>query len=241
MNYKKENKITKKVVITGSSGCVGSILKRGLSGFFNCYLVDIKETNRNKAFNLDIYNEYEKLVNVFKDKDVVLHLAWNFFEDFPKETIDFKNKVMAENAYKAAIEAGVKRIIMASSVHANDYALAKNSKKIFAENSWPDSPYGASKIYIESLGKYFSSRYELEVICIRFGGVNCEDQVIYEEDPNYDKVLLYSKDCVDLIKLCIQIKKVPNNFQIFTAVSNNKNRVHPINNFLGWKPKFPKK
>lgn len=241
MNYKKENKIKKKVVITGSSGCIGSILKKGLSDFSDCYLIDIKEKNGKKTFNVDISKEYKKLVNIFKNKDIVLHLAWDFFEDFPKETINFRNKLMAENVYRAAIEAGAKRVIMASSVHANDYALVENNRKVFPENPWPDSPYGASKIYIESLGKYFSRQHGLEVVCIRFGGVNLEDKIIYEEDQNYNKVLLYKKDCIDLIKLCIQTKKVPDNFQVFAAVSNNKNRVHSISNFLAWKPKFPQK
>lgn len=241
MNFKKENKNRKAVVITGSSGRIGSILQSGLADFSNCYLVDVKEKNGKKTFNVDISKEYNKLVNIFKKKDIVLHLAWDFFEDFPKDTINFRNKLMAENVYRAAVEAGVKRVIMASSVHANDYALIKGNKKVFPENSWPDSPYGASKIYIESLGRYFSRKYELEVICIRFGGVNSRDRVIYEEDPNYDKVLLYKKDCIDLIKRCIEVKMVPDNFQVFAAVSNNKNRVHSINNFLAWKPKFPQK
>lgn len=241
MNYKKENKIKKAVVITGSSGCIGSILKKGLSGFSDCYLIDIKEKNGKKTFNVDISKEYRKLVNIFKKKDIVLHLAWDFFEDFPRETINFRNKLMAENVYKAAIESKVKRVVIASSVHANDYTLVKNNRKVSPENPWPDSPYGASKIYIEFLGKYFSRQYGLEVICIRFGGVNLKDEVIYEEDPNYDKVLLYKKDCIDLIKLCILAKRVPNNFQVFAAISNNKHRVHSINNFLAWKPKFPQK
>lgn len=241
MNYKKENKIQKDVVITGSSGCIGSILKKGLSRFFNCYYIDIKEKNSKNTFRVDISNEYNKLLEIFKGKSVVVHLAWDFFEDFPKETINFRNKLMAENIYKAAIEARIKRVIIASSVHANDYAFIKNNKKVFPENPWPDSPYGASKIYIESLGKYFSRKYGLEVICVRFGGVNLRDKIIYEEDPNYDKVLLYKKDCVALIKLCIQVKIVPDNFQVFAAVSNNKSRIHSINNFLDWRPKFPKK
>lgn len=237
----KKNKFAKKVVITGSKGCIGTILKEGLSDFFDLYLIDIKEKNENHAFNVDISRQYKKIVSILKNKDVILHLAWDFLEDFPKETIDYKNKLMVDNIYKAAAESGVKRIIMASSVHANDYSSAKTEKKISSEeNPWPDSPYGASKIYMEALGKYFSKRHKLEVICVRFGGINFKNRVIYEEDINYDKVLLYKKDCIDLIKLCIQTEKVPNNFQVFTAVSNNTNGVHSVNNFLGWRPKFPK-
>jgi nucleoside-diphosphate-sugar epimerase len=229
----------KSIIITGSRGCVGSILQDGLSNVFNLYFLDLKEKNTQKTFNIDIAKEYKRLVKIFKNKDIIIHLAWDFTEDFPRETIILQNKLMAENVYSAAVEAGVKRVIIASSVHANDYSTIKNKKDFISKNPWPDSPYGASKIYIESLGRYYAKYHALEIICIRFGGINRENNIIYKEDPNYDKVLLFKNDCINLIKSCILVKKVPNNFQVFTAVSNNKNRVHSIKNFLGWRPKFP--
>lgn len=228
----------KRIIITGSRGCVGSILQDGLSNIFDLYLLDLKEKDTKKTFIIDIAKEYKKLVKIFKNKEVVIHLAWNFAEDFPGETIIPQNKSIAENVYFAAVEAGVKRIIVASSVHADDYSKIKRKKIFISRNSLPDSPYGASKVYIESLGKYFAKYHRLEIICVRLGGINRDNNVIYKEDPNYDKVLLFKKDCIDLIKSCIIAKKVPNNFQVFNAVSNNKNRVHSIKNFLGWRPKF---
>ena len=235
-----KNSNLKKVVITGSKGHIGSILIKDLADEFDFYLIDIKEKDSKKTFKIDLLEEYQKLVDVFRGKDAVIHLSWNFFEDFPKETIDYKNKSMVENVYKAAIESGVKRVIVASSVHANKYSLSKNRKNFDIRYPLPDSPYGASKIYIEVLGNYYAKHHNLEVICLRFGGLNNRDVPIFEEDPLYDKVLLYKQDAVDLVRACIQTKRVPNNFQILTAVSNNKNRVHIIKNFLGWQPKLPK-
>ena len=91
------------------------------------------------------------------------------------------------------------------------------------------------------MGRYYSRKHGLEVICIRFGGVNEKDEVKFNEDPLYDKVLLYKKDFVQLIRMCIEVEKVPNNFAVFHAVSNMKGRVHALENFLGWKPNFPNK
>jgi len=229
----------KRIIITGSQGCIGTILQDGLINIFDLYLLDLKEKNTQKTFNIDIAREYNRLVKILRNKDIIIHLAWDFKEDFPREVIIPQNKFMAENVYSAAAEAGVKRIIIASSVHADDYSKIKNKKDFISRNPWPDSPYGASKVYIESLGKYYAKYHALEVICIRFGGINRGNKIIYKEDPNYDKVLLFKKDCIDLIESCILAKKVPNNFQVFTAVSNNRNRVHSIKNFLGRRPKFP--
>ena len=229
----------KRIIITGSKGCIGSIVKKGLKDF-DLFLLDLKEKTSGNAFKIDIANEYDRLKDLFRGKDVILHLAWNFFEDFPKETIDPNNKKMAENIYRAAVKAGVKRVVVASSVHANDYSEESVERDFDNGYPCPDSPYGASKIYIESLGKYYAKHRNLEVICVRFGGVNKSDVSIYREDPNYDKVLLYQKDCLDLVDACIRVEDIPGNFQVLTAISNNKNKVHKIKNFLNWRPNFPK-
>lgn len=234
-----KNHQKKKIVITGSCGSLGNILKKGLK----CYdlsFIDLNENGSKKHFKVNIVKELSKVIDIFKNNDVGIHLAWNIKEDFPKETVDQNNKKMAENIYKAAVKAKIKRLIIASSVHANDYSQLQR-KNYDIEYPCPDSPYGASKVYIESLGRYYAKNYNLEIIFIRLGGVNKRDIPLFNEDPNYNKVLLYKKDFIEIIKKCIEVIKIPNNYQIFTAISNNKNKVHQINNFLQWKPKLPTK
>lgn len=229
----------KKVVITGSEGQIGSILKSGLGKDFELYLIDKRAKKKKNNYRLDISKEYKKLKSVIKSKDAIIHLAWDNFEDFPNDRIVSDNKLMAENVYRAASEVKLRRIIIASSVHANDCCI-KQGKLISAlDNPCPDTPYGASKIYIESLGKYYAKHHGLQVICIRFGGINPGNKVMYKEDPNYDKVLLYKEDCINLIRKCINTKKVPSNFAVFYAISNNANRIHSVKNFLNWKPIYP--
>lgn len=206
ITYKNLNS-KQKVVITGSEGRIGSILKSGLKKDFDLYLIDKKAKDRKNTYKFDITKEYRRLKSIVKSKDAIIHLAWNNFEDFPNDNIVQDNKLMAENVYRAASEVGLKKIIIASSVHADDYCI-KRKKPIFAlDNLCPDTPYGASKLYIESLGKYYAKHYNLQVICIRFGGINPRNEIIYEEDLNYDKVLLYKEDCINLIRKCISIQK----------------------------------
>ncbi len=230
-----------KVVITGSEGNIGSILQRGLSDDFDLYLIDKKSSIGINHFRIDIVSDRGRLKSVLKSKDVLIHLAWDNKEDFPNEEIVPENKTMAENIYRISREVGLKKVIIASSVHADNYSNNGENLISATRSPYPDGPYGASKTYIENLGKYYSQRYGLQVICIRFGGVNLNDEVLYNEDPEYDKVLLYKEDCIDLIKKCLYVKKVPSNYAVFYAVSNNLNRIHSINNFLNWQPKFPKK
>lgn len=228
--------LRKKIVITGSSGSIGTILCSGLEKDFDILRID-RIAKDSPTVLLDLTKEHERLKSYLRSQDVIIHLAWNMNEDFPNETIVAENKTMAENIYREAIAMGVPRVIIASSVHAADYSHCHPGDDLEPTcNHGPDSPYGASKIYIEALGRYFASAYNLEVICIRFGGVNASDEIRYREDPFYDRVLLYQEDCLNLLRRCVLTKRVPKKFEVLNAVSDNKKRVHSIDNFLQWKP-----
>jgi len=230
-----------RIVITGSQGSLGKILQDGLCDTFNLLCID-KVSDSKKTLLLDIASDYEKFRDILKNDDIIIHLAWNTLEDYPNENIIQENKLLAENVYRAAAEKNISRVVIASSVHANDYSKVPTGTFISSESEcWPDTPYGATKIYIEHLGRYYSMKRGLEVICVRFGGVNKRNEIRINEDSLYDKVLLYKEDFLRLIKMCIEAEKVPENFAVFYAVSNMQGRVHDLNNFLGWQPEFPNK
>lgn len=228
----------KKIIITGAAGRIGTILLDGLKEKYSLTLLDKKKLNFKNTVKIDIAKNYNRLIKIFKNHQIVIHLAWDNREDFPGEVIVSENKIMAENIYWASIKSGVERVIIASSIYTDDYSN-KNKPKLISPGKipWPDSPYGATKLYIEALGRYFAKKYGLEVVCVRFGGINPEDKILYNEDPNYHKVWLSSQDCVNLIVKCIEAERVPNNFVIFYAVSNNANRIHDISNPFNWAPK----
>ncbi len=228
----------KRVLITGSQGSLGSILRQGLRDSFLLSCIDVVASGET-TITIDLAREYNKLKKIAKNQDAIVHLAWDTREDYPNENIVPANKTMAENMYRAAVEVGVPRVIVASSVHANDYSKVNAGDELSASaESYPDTPYGATKKYIESLGRFYANKYSLEVICPRFGGINKNNEVRFEEDPLYDKVLFYKEDFVNLVSHCLTIKAVPNNFCVFYAVSNVKGRLHSLENSLNWKPSF---
>jgi len=216
----------KKIAITGAKGVIGSILRRGLSDY-KITPIDLPE--------IDV-RDYEKLLEIFPGHDVVIHLAWDTkTENYKSGRINPDNILMTYNVYRAAIETKIPRVIMASSVHADNFYNWKKQELMSVDRvPVPDSPYGASKVFMEALGRYFASK-GLEVICIRFGGVNPENKPPL--DDFYErKVWLSHKDCISLIKRCIEARKIPNNFLIIYGVSNNTNRIHNYSNPLGWVP-----
>jgi len=217
----------KKLAITGSDGTIGTVLKKNLSDYV-ITPIDLPD--------IDVRN-YDRLLEVLPNHDAVVHLAWDAKnENFRNCKINPDNSLMFYNIYRSAIETKVPRVIMASSIHADNFYLWRDKKLLTPDVIiGPDSPYGASKVFMESLGKYYSQN-GLEVICLRFGGVNPEDKVDIGED-GYNKVWLSHKDCVELVRTCIEAKKISNNFLIIYGVSNNTERVHDYSNPLNWIPR----
>ena len=211
------------IAVTGSRGVIGKVLLAGLQEF--------SITSLNLP-DVDVRN-YEQLLKCFKGIDTVIHLA----KSRDKGEGDVSNAddlLMMRNVYKAALAAKVSRVIMASSVHADNFYDRKGSEKISVDRiPEPRSAYGSDKVETEILGKEYSKK-GLEVICIRFGGVNAADKPP-KDDYWEDAVWLSHKDCVAAIRACLAKDKIPNNFVVFYAVSNNKNMVHDTSNPLGWK------
>lgn len=215
-----------KVLITGSGGVVGSILRTQLP--FEITEYDLPRfTVTNQA----------QLMEASRGHDAVIHLAWNKkHDDWLSENLNPENISSCLNVYEAAHQAGVKRVIIASSVHADDFVGPHIQAPLdpYALPT-PDSPYGASKCMIEALGRYYAHAKGLSVVCIRLGGINKLDTPP-DHPVSERQVWLSQSDCVNLINASIQAETVPNNFAIVYAVSNNNGLIHDLTNPFGWQP-----
>ena len=216
-----------KVFLTGASGVIGTIIRSQLPQY-DFLPFDLP--------NHDARN-YNVVLTAIAGCEAAIHLAWDTkIEDWKTAKINPDNGLMTFNVYAAALTAGVERVIMASSVHAQDYAHWTGPDLIdpYALPT-PDSPYGASKVFMEALGRYFSKK-GLEVICIRFMGLNVDDRPS-RDDPDGKKKWFSHKDCGELIKAILEAPSIPHNFVIVHGVSNNAGRMHDISNPFGWLPK----
>lgn len=225
------------ILITGGNGTIGSIISAPLAVEHNVLLADLTCTEQKNCMCLNIANEYKNLLDIcmMKEIDIIIHLAWDFTEDFPGFHSEISNKLGAENVLRAATESSVSRVVLASSVHANEYSSTEKILSV-ANDSYPDTPYGASKLYIEALGKAYAYTKGLEVIAVRLGGVNINDEVRLEEDPLYDKVLLCKEDCISLFKKAVDCSDIQSGYTCFYAISNNSGRIHDTKNSIGWEP-----
>ncbi len=218
----------KKVLITGSGGVIGTVLKKSLPHETTDF--DLPHNNAEEYSHL-----YDKAVG----HDAIIHLAWDFNQDgFIGDSLNEDNALISFNVYQAAVDAGVKRVIMASTVHADKFAgrdPGMPKLKPF-DLPLPDSPYGAGKVMMEALGRYYADSKGLEVICIRFGGVN-KDNIPPNSPYSEQQVWLSHNDCASLISACLDAETIPYNYTIVYGISDNKDRLHDLENPFGWEPK----
>lgn len=214
-----------KIAITGAKGIIGGVLREGLADF-ELTPIDLPE--------VDVRN-IEDLANAISNHDVIIHLAWDTKSDnWRSQNINPDNLQMVVNVYRAAKEKNVKRVIMASSVHADKYRTWEgNGLMLPNQTPTPDSPYGASKVFMETLGRYFAE-LGLEVVCVRFGGVTPNNKPW--QDQIERRAWLSHNDCVDLIKHIIEAERIPNNYSLIYGISRNSSRIHDYSNPFGWEP-----
>lgn len=221
----RENCNMKKILLTGSQGILGTIIRKKIRNYLFTPL-DLPEAN---------IRNYDQLLELSHGHEIIMHFAWDSKNESSFTTgISFDNPLMAYNVYRVAIEAKIPRVIIASSIHADDYDLRGNDELLSPYRlPSPKNPYGATKVYIEALGRYYAKQ-GLEVVCLRLGSVT-PNNLPYNISSGCR--FLTHRDLIELLKCCIEAKNIPDNYVIIYGVSNNTGRVHSIQNPFGWIPK----
>ncbi len=214
----------KKILITGHKGVVGQVLLAHLKSEYEITGFDIPEKD---------VTDMDMLKIQVKGFDAIIHLAMDPVVGFMNENYNPGDLTMVYNIYKVATDNKIPRVIMFSSIHADEYKLDSSVLKTTHTIPSPDSPYGAYKVYMEALGRFYAKK-GLEVIIVRLGGVTKDDSM--EEEEGFEKVYLSHKDLVSMVRQMIEVAEIKGNYELFYGVSNNQRRVHDNSNNIGWIP-----
>lgn len=245
-----------RIGITGAAGTIGSVLMRYLGERYEVVGIDRNDTP--DVIPLDMVKEPERIAEVFKGVDVIVHLAWDTREaGAALSPVLPENKTMAETVLDAAYHRKIPRVILASSVHAafgfvfaapggwsddrrtgafidgpETHARLHRAPRVrVADGFYPLGVYGASKVYMEALGSAYAAR-GLRVIAVRFGNVRRDDS--HGEYPFW----LSHRDCGQFIERCMSVEDAPPLLTLF-AVSDNTRNPFDINDaraMLGYDP-----
>jgi len=225
-----------KVLVTGSSGLIGSMLVNTLADSFELSALDARSSDNAPDVPTLIADgsDYDTMSKAFEGIDAVIHLAANAPVETPWPDV-LKNNISAtHNVYEAARQHNVKRVIFASSNHAvGNFEMDEPYSRIrvgdykgltpggFKQIDHlvpirPDSDYGASKAFGEATGRYYHEHFGLEVACLRIGTANRQNS-----PAGSVRTLATWLSHRDLAQLVTQCLTQPIGFEIFYGVSDN--------------------
>ena len=161
----------KKILMTGATGYVADQMLPTFKEKYETVLIDTRSENRRgeKVENVNIVDlinpDTSSYKDLFANVDAVVHLAYKRRSGDPIEHFadEKQNVEMAYNVFRSAYEAGVPRVVMASSNHAADWyehALIHNRKiELVEPYSLPlsDNFYGWAKATYEHLRFLFAA------------------------------------------------------------------------------------
>jgi nucleoside-diphosphate-sugar epimerase len=224
-----------RVLITGAAGLIGGVLRDGLGAQFELAAVDEKRIPGVESTVADMAKGGRKVRRVFRGADVVVDLAAAPSVSTPWDHI-YRNNIRATiNAFEAAREAGVRRVVFASSNHVTGLYEQSEPYASIVRGDYegldpaeipllttsdpirPDSPYGIGKAFGEATARYYSETYGVSAFCLRIGTCNRSNQ---PENAREFATLITYADLVRLVECCIRAPDdVP--FGIFYGVSDN--------------------
>jgi len=226
-----------RILITGPGGRVGTQIVPLLREHFALRLFDARSVRcegDDEAIEGDIC-DFNSLLAACKGVRTLVHLAAIPDED------DFHSKLLpinvagGYNAFEAARQAGVQKIIFAST----GQTILNYPKGEWVKPEMPVRPstvYACTKIFGEALGRYYSDKHGLDVICIRLCWFQPYDSPTLKSNPTCRREWCSPRDLTQLLVKSIHSEV---KFAIFFGVSNNAGRYWDITNaeeLVGYRP-----
>jgi NAD+ dependent glucose-6-phosphate dehydrogenase len=172
-----------RVLVTGAEGLIGTVVRSRLGDRF-----DIRSLTRTPAAfpsHVADISDLPAIRPAFDGVDAVVHLAATPHVSSTWDDVLRSNIVGTRNVLEAARQAGVERVILASSNHAVGMYEVEAAPAIYDLDDprvvderaevRPDSDYGASKAFGEALGRMYADRFGMRVVCLRIGSVLPDD------------------------------------------------------------------
>jgi hypothetical protein len=255
------------VLLTGATGYIASQLLPVFRERYDVRLIDVRTTDAagrtvDGAQIVNLLEDADETLRAhFEGVDAVVHLGYYRpahlgVTGAGKSYLDERPNVdMAERVYRHALDANVRRVVVASSNHAADWyepLLHARQLDVIGPEDLPrsDNYYGWAKIAYEALGfTYASGAFgrKLGVVQVRIGAPREIKASDFENNPaTYKRDLgayISARDLQQLFVRSLETEPIEDQwsvpFQIFYGVSDNTRAFWSIANarrIIGYEP-----
>jgi nucleoside-diphosphate-sugar epimerase len=223
-----------KVLVTGMSGLIGGVVRRELGEKYELSALNRRGVAGVACHQADI-GELEAIRPAFENQEAVVHLAAVVRADATWKELHRCNVLGTYNVFEAARQAGVRRVVFASSGAAISGWEREEPYRALAEGRYADVPdrwpmlthltaprpsglYGCSKLWGEALARHYSDTAGMSMVCLRIGAVNEQDRPL--ETRQY-AVWCSQRDIARMIELCLEAPPELG-YEVFYVTSNNR-------------------
>ncbi len=224
---------SRRIVFTGAAGGIGTMTRPLLAKLYPGLVLSDRvappDLLANETFVAADLTRPEEVAAALRGAHSIIHFGGHSIEG-PWDSILQANIIGCYNLFEAARQAGVKRIVFASSNHAVGFYRRK--RKIGTDVTVrPDSRYGVSKAFGEALGALYADKHGIAVACLRIGNVGPRPL-----DVRRLSIWISPEDIVQLIRIGLEHPDI--RYEIFYGASDNaaswwdNSRAHK----LGYRP-----
>ncbi|MBM3648374.1 MAG: NAD(P)-dependent oxidoreductase [Alphaproteobacteria bacterium] len=207
---------SKRIVLTGAAGGIGTMIRPLLAPLYPGLVLSDRVAPPNllaaETFIAADLTKPDEVAAAVEGAHGVIHLGGHSVEG-SWDTILQANIIGCYNLFEAARQAGVERVIFASSNHAVGFYPRK--RRIGPDVTVrPDSRYGVSKAFGEALGALYADKHGIAVTCLRIGNVGPRPI-----DVRRLSIWLLPQDLVQLIQIGLEHPEI--RFEILYGASDN--------------------
>ena len=226
--------MTRNILITGMSGLIGSAARRRLEPRARLTALNRGDVPGVATVCADL-SDLDAIRPAFENQDTVVHLAAKAGDHYSWEELRDTNVIGTRNVLEAARLAGCRRVVFASSgatvagwEREEPYRAMVEGRYDDVPEDWvrirhdmatrPNGPYASTKVWGESLARYYSDTFGLSVIALRIGFVNAEDR---PTNARIHSVWCSQRDIVNAIELAVDADDSIR-YDIFFVNSDNR-------------------
>jgi nucleoside-diphosphate-sugar epimerase len=222
----------RRVVVTGAAGRIGQAVTSLLPHEWDVSRTDVQAGEG--ITELDV-TDPEACRLAFSAADAVVHLAAVPDPEASWDRLLPANVVGTYEVARAAAESGVRRLVLASSLHAVS-ATPDGTQSRATDAPRPGNLYGATKAWAEAIGAWLTTTTQTSVVALRIGYFG-EARPDPSTPARERSAWLSPRDAAELVRAAIEADGA--DFVVANGISANRYRVADLQETvrqLGYRP-----